>query len=109
MTRAVRTAQFGCSSLRTSATYKESKAARVSLSPYRPRRCEKMSGNSGSKVAGLVWAGIDSRKAGQVTMSKERLFVARKGNNWPRAKDAPEALIFRKMGFVCSHGSLQQL
>jgi hypothetical protein len=38
-----------------------------------------MSGNGESRVVDLVWAGINSRKAGQVTVSKERLFVARKG------------------------------
>src|ERR1700738_4185605 len=81
MTRAVRTAQFGCSSLRTSATYKESKAARLSLIPYRTRKSEKISVNGRSRVVDLVWAGTDSRKAGQVTMSKERLFVARRERN----------------------------
>src|ERR1700738_1319193 len=78
MTRAVRTAQFGCSSLRTSATYKESKAARLSLIPYRTRKSEKISANGRSRVVDLVLAGTDSSKAGQVTMSKERLFVARR-------------------------------
>ena len=74
MTRAVRTAQFGCSNLRTSATYRESKEAMLSLIPYRTRRSEKMSGNGESRVVDSVWAAMDSRKAGQLTMSKERLF-----------------------------------
>jgi len=34
-----------------------------------------MSGNGKSRVVDLVWAGIDSRKAGQVTISKGRLFA----------------------------------
>src|ERR1700757_713568 len=90
MTRAVRTAQFGCSSLRTSATYKESKEARLSLIPYRTRKSEKMSGNGGSRGIDLVWPGIDSKKAGQVTMSKERFFVARKGKGIPQNRQPPD-------------------
>ena len=74
MTRAVRTAQFGCSNLRTSARYKESKEARLSLIPYRTRKSEKMSENGERRVVDSVWAAIDSRKAGQLTMSKEPLF-----------------------------------
>src|ERR1700756_1585429 len=72
ITRAVRTAQFGCSSLSTSATYRESKEARLSLIPYRTRKSEKTSENGESRVIDCVWAGIGSRKAGQVAMSKER-------------------------------------
>lgn len=68
MTRAVRTAQFGCSSLRTSATYKESREARLSLIPYRTRKSE----NGESRVVDSVCAGIDSRKSVQPIMSKER-------------------------------------
>ena len=64
------------------------KAARLSLIPYRTRKSEKMSGNGKSRVFDLVWAGIDSRKAGQVTMSKERLFVARKGKPVPQTRFA---------------------
>ena len=79
MTRVVRTAQFGCSSLRTNATYKESKAERLNFIPYRTRKSEKAPANGKNRVNGFVWAGTDSSKAVQETMSKERLFVARKG------------------------------
>src|SRR5271167_3466302 len=74
MTRAVRTAQFGYSSLRTSATYKESKEARLSLSPYRTRKSE----NGESRLVDSVCAGIDSRRAVHPMMSKERLFSVNK-------------------------------
>ena len=74
MTRAVRIAQFGCSNLRTSARYRESNEARLSLIPYRTRKSEKMSENGESRMVDSVWASIDSRKAGQQTMSKELLF-----------------------------------
>ena len=68
MTRAVRTAQFGCSSLRTSATYKESREARLSLIPYRTRKSE----NGESRWVDSVCAGIDSRKSVHPIRSKER-------------------------------------
>src|ERR1700722_16603074 len=58
MTRVVRTAQFGCSSLSTRATYKESKEPRLSLIPYRTRKSE----NSENRLADSVCAGIDSEK-----------------------------------------------
>src|SRR6202162_5402108 len=70
ITRHVRTAQFGCSSLRTSATYKESKEARLSLIPYRTRKSE----NGESRLVDSVCAGIDSRRTSPPMMSKERLF-----------------------------------
>src|ERR1700676_1096407 len=97
MTRAVRTAQFGCSSLRTSATYKETKAAMLSLIPYRTRKSEKMSGNCASRVIDLVCAGIDFRKASQVTTSKERLFVARKGKGVPQSLNENPAACYRRL------------
>jgi hypothetical protein len=43
-----------------------------------------MFGNGASRVIDLVCAGIDFRKASQVTTSKERLFVARKGKGVPQ-------------------------
>jgi formylmethanofuran dehydrogenase subunit B len=49
------------------------------LTPYRTRKSEKMSENGKNRAKVFVWAGIDSSKAVQETMSKERLFVARKG------------------------------
>src|ERR1700757_4595257 len=74
ITRAVRTAQFGCSSLRTSATYKESKEARLSLIPYRTRKSENISEKGENRVVDSFWLGIHSRKTSRLTMSKERLF-----------------------------------
>ncbi len=71
----------------------ESKAARLSLIPYRTRKSEKMSGNGESRVVDLVWAGIDSRKAGQVTMSKERLFVERKGKGVTQSLNENPAIL----------------
>ena len=70
MTRAVRTAQFGYSSLKTRATYTESEEARLSLILYRTRKSE----NAESRLVDSVGVGIDSRKALHPMMSNEPLF-----------------------------------
>src|SRR5271165_5263583 len=84
MTRAVRTAQFGYSSLITSAIYKESREARLSLIPYRTRKSE----NGESRWVDSVCAGIDSRKSVHPIRSKER-------NAVELSAPSPKSLEFR--------------
>jgi hypothetical protein len=50
----------------------------LSLIPYRTRKSEKMSGKGENRLVDSDCAGIDSRRAGPLTMSKERSFFARK-------------------------------
>src|SRR5262249_12842831 len=82
-TRAVSTPQFGCSSLRTSATYKESKEARFNLIPYRTRKSKKSPENCKSRVVDSSWSGIDSRKGGQDEHARQRARFFHNLIHWP--------------------------